>query len=35
MSVVTEDVITNLSPVFRQLEEKQNTEMFSVANFLW
>ena len=35
MSFVTEDVIINLSPVFKWLEEKQHTEIFSVANPVW
>ena len=45
MSLVTEDVIINFSPVFRRctfrmaffrpwVAEKQHTEMFSMANFL-
>ena len=34
-SMVTEDVLINLSPVFKQLEEKHDTEMFSVAHFVW
>ena len=33
--LVTEDVIVNLSPVFKRLEEKKHTEMFSVANSEW
>ena len=32
--MVTEDVFINLSLVFKQLEEKEDTEMFSVANFV-
>ena len=35
MYFVTEDMIINLSPVFKLLEEKQHTEMFLVANFVW
>ena len=35
MSLVTEGVIINLSPVLKQLEEKQHNEMFSVVNFVW
>ena len=35
MSLVTEDVIINLSPVLKWLEEKQHNEMFLVANFVW
>ena len=33
--MVTEDVLINLSPIFKQLEEQKHTEMFSVANFVW
>ena len=35
MSMVTEDVLINLSPVFKRLEEKHDTEMFSVTKFVW
>ena len=34
-SLVTEDVIINLLPIFKRLEEKQHAEMFSVTNFVW
>ena len=33
-SLLTEDVIINLSPVFKRLEEKQHTKIFSVAKFV-
>ena len=32
--MVTEDVLINLSPIFKRLEKK-HTEMFSVPNFEW
>ena len=34
-SLVTEDVIISLLPVFKRLEEKQHIEMFPVTNFAW
>ena len=33
--MVTEYVLINLSLVFKRLEEKEDTEMFSVAKFVW